>query len=319
VDRKRLIRLARRLKLLNEELSPKEQKSLSKIVSLWMRAVGQITEGRAAVAAGAPNAHAARLDPEGDYASDIALVAKLVDFVRGAEPADFFLVKDLLSTAVSYLPIDGTLPRTQGEYHAFRLIQRWLFELRRGTRPGLQTNGLIWRGRPFFMTDDLLQALLAESTNLRPDAKRQKWAQFTCSVTRVAQCLSEGIEIRSLIGKLVGSIDESSTAIYLYYDEPGAHVRPHVDGDRFSINMNLMLHHSGSGSAPSDLVLYPMDGAPERVRLGPGELVLMYADCVVHTRTPVSVGEIVRNLAMGFQPSHEMRRSANDPELIFAL
>lgn len=305
MDRRRLIRLARRLKLLNEELPPKEQESISEIVNLWVHGVRQISHEGAA----APEAATIANGEPIDRVDDSILIEKLVEFVSGAETPDFFLIKDLLSTAVSALPVDGTLPSTRAHFHAFRVIQRCLFELRRPARPALRKNGIIWRGRPRFMTDDLLHALLAEAASLRPGASRQRWGQFTCSKTKVAQRLSEKLEVRSMIRDLVGDIEDLSTAIYLYYDEPGAHVRPHLDGDEFGINMNLMLHHSGGTPATSDLVVYPADGFPERIRMAPGELVLMYADCVVHTRSPVSTGEIVQNLAMGFQPSHEIRRS----------
>jgi hypothetical protein len=310
MDRRRLIRLARRLKRLSDELPPKEQKAVSEIVALWVRAVRRMSHEGAAAPEGGLQAEAGPLDPvDADAAGDSALVERLVDLVRGADPVDFFLMKDQLSMAASALPVDGTLPRTPSDLHAFRVIQRWLFELCRAGRPGLRKDGIIWRGRPRFMTDDLLQALLAEAADLRPGASRQRWGQFTCSKTKVAQSLSEGADVRSMIRDLAGSIEGVSTAIYLYYDEPGAHVRPHVDGDKFSINMNVMLDHSSRTDATSDLVVYPVDGAPERLRMTPGELVLMYADCIVHTRSPVSAGEIVQNLAMGFQLSNEIRRS----------
>src|SRR5690606_22409092 len=77
------------------------------------------------------------------------------------DTAAFFQLKELLGIAAGGIPNNGTLPTEPGLLGGFRLAQAALYELRQG-RKNLREDGILYKGRPAFMTDDLLQAMQRE-------------------------------------------------------------------------------------------------------------------------------------------------------------
>jgi hypothetical protein len=154
--------------------------------------------------------------------------------------------------------------------------------------------GLIWRGRPDFVG---LQELILEAEAWRVGA----------TVLDDGQCSSHGgpravawAYSDELLAMVPANITEISHC-FLYYDTEGAHIKPHVDIEHFSINAILMLVHSAQLRRTSQLVLYPPDAEPERIFLEPGEMIIMHASRLRHERTPVSKGEVVRLISVGMR------------------
>ncbi|MEO8181036.1 MAG: hypothetical protein ABI895_19545 [Deltaproteobacteria bacterium] len=238
-----------------------------------------------------------------------SLSSKLLDKFDLADPEQFFALKNLLGITVSGLPGDASLPTDPGELRSFRIAQECLFQLRKGgPRPRLTPDGIIWKGRPAFMTDGLLQSLQEEMEVERPAAIIQRWGQLVSAGGPIAQGLAQSPETRRFVEELVGPVAKVGIASCLFYDSPGASIKPHVDTDVFSVNANFMIRHGGSGATTSQLWTYPVGGQPHPIPLEPGEMVLMYADCVVHARTPLSAGETVRTITVGFQPCQEVHQ-----------
>lgn len=236
-----------------------------------------------------------------------SLSAKLLDKFDLSDPDQFFALKNLLGITVSGLPGDATLPTEPAELRSFRVAQECLYALRRG-RPRLAPDGIIWKGRPHFVDDELLRALQHEMEQERPAAIIQRWGQFVSAGGPIAQGLAQSAEMRRFVEDLVGRVAKVGIASCLFYDSAGAYIRPHVDTDVFSVNANLMIDHVASGRRCSQLWTYPVGGEPKPVPLEPGELVLMYADCVVHARSPLAEGEAVRTITVGFQPTSEVHQ-----------
>jgi hypothetical protein len=97
-------------------------------------------------------------------------------------------------------------------------------------------------------------------------------------------------------------VSPSEDANYLYYEQPGAGIEPHIDRSEFAAQILIMIEHYGFSQHRSRLAVFP-DG-PQRpvfVPLEPGELVLFRAAEVVHGRTPVGSGEVARLLGIGFR------------------
>lgn len=246
--------------------------------------------------------------PDGSAAMD-NLADKLLDLIEPGDADDFFALKNLLSIAASALPVNGTLPSDDKQLTAFRLVQDCLYRLRRPLRPRLTLDGVLWHGRPAFVTDAVLRSLTDDARLARRVAQRQKWGQFISPGGPVVAAFTKCDELRTFIENLVGDVDEFGVASCLYYDEIDAHIRPHVDTDNFCVNANLMLEHESFGRRTSNLIVYPVGGQPKQIALKPGEMVVMYADCIVHTRTPVSDGERVMNITFGYKPKSEVHES----------
>ena len=240
------------------------------------------------------------------------LLDKLIGLIDEEDEQSFFALKNLLSIAASALPTDGSLPRNPKECAAFRHVQRCLYELRKSSRPRLSSDGILWRGRPDFVTDGMLGALVDEVEQWRPRAEIQKWGQYISPGGERVKSFANSVHLRTLVTDLCGEMEDQNYPSCLYYDSEGAHIKPHVDTDNFCVNVNLMLRHSSSGKRDSALVIYPYDDDPKTIVLEPGEILIMYADCVVHTRTPVARDEVIRNITFGYRPRNEIHQLQSD-------
>jgi hypothetical protein len=161
-------------------------------------------------------------------------------------------------------------------------------------------SGILWRGTPPWMTSELLAALQSEALDKREDALRYE-RQYLSPGASVASSLAVSPEFTQLARDVAGDVFPTGVASYLYYDAEGLGIAPHVDTEAFALNAILMLAHTAVAERKSHLVVYPANGGePERIFLEPGELALLFADAVVHGRTPVAAGEVVHVLTIGF-------------------
>ncbi len=224
---------------------------------------------------------------------------KLADLSRSMTPAERAGLKVLLGSATAELLRVGR--GTGGGVDAEALsasvssIKRMQPHAHR-----VPPNGVVYRGRPGFLTDALLADLRAESDALRGTAVRFH-DHLVVSGAPVARSVGFSPELSQLVSPLAGPVRPTSKANYLYYDEPGLGIDPHVDNEEFSLNAILMLRHEYT-ARPSALVLFPLGSPSERVYLRPGEMIVMFADSIVHSRERVAAGERVGIVAFGFSP-----------------
>lgn len=224
---------------------------------------------------------------------------KLAELSRSMTPAERAGLKVLLGSAAAELMRGGRVPGGGAGAEALSAsvasIKRMQPHWHR-----VPPNGVVYRGRPGFLTDALLADLRAESDALRGTAVRFH-DHLVVSGAPLARSVGFSPELRELVSPLAGPVHPTSKANYLYYDEPGLGIDPHVDNEEFSLNAILMLRHECTAS-PSALVLFPLDSPPKKIHLRPGEMIVMFADSIVHSRERVAAGERVGIAAFGFSP-----------------
>jgi hypothetical protein len=168
-------------------------------------------------------------------------------------------------------------------------------------RDWITPTGIAWRGRPSFITDEILRQMQEESAALRGHAERFD-EYFVVPAGPTARAIAASDEFRELVSKHSGGpVVSTGKTNYAYYDEVGLGIDPHIDTDEYPINTILLLEHRFQAE-PSHLVLYPKGLPPQRILLEPGEIVIFFADSVVHQRERMKEGEVLRIAAFGFDP-----------------
>lgn len=164
-------------------------------------------------------------------------------------------------------------------------------------------HGLQYRGRPEFLTDELLAQLQQDARDIAERAVPFD-EHYLGYGSAAADALSTSEELSTFLADIVPSAVPTGVASLLYYRDEGQGIRPHVDTDIFSLNVLLMLDHEyPSGlEQPSALQMHYADGTVERVQLEPGELVVFLAGTQAHSRSPIVQGEHVTILTLGFMP-----------------
>lgn len=160
-------------------------------------------------------------------------------------------------------------------------------------------DGVYFRGRPPWLTDEMLAALQAEAVAMRRSALKIH-TQFFGELGSVARAFMRSPELSALVRGHVPDATSSDKANYRYYDYPGCHISPHYDDTDYELSTLLMLEHTCAGPKRSALVLFPTGPAPIRVFLEPGEMIIFHARGVIHGRSPVGADETVCNLGVGF-------------------
>ncbi|HEX8614127.1 MAG TPA: hypothetical protein VF800_22855 [Telluria sp.] len=178
-----------------------------------------------------------------------------------------------------------------------------LAETLRNLTPNAQTipvNGIAYRGRPDWLTPDLLGKLQQEAEH-RQELPLDRIDHYLGCGGRHADVLSVSPEILAFVGAQVGSVAPTGIASYMYYDRAGLGIRPHVDTEVFSVNMMLMLRHDHAPDVErSATVVFPAYCSAEFYRLEVGEVMLMHGSSVIHTRSLVQPGERIHLLTLGF-------------------
>jgi hypothetical protein len=235
----------------------------------------------------------------GNHLSD--QLRSLNEKLSEAEQANFKL---LLGLAAGGLAPDFAQPPGQEQQAAFDTVSATLARLQPyGDR--ISPDGVAFRGRPALMSDEMLASLQAEARDLRPSALRFDEHFLGCGAP-IANKLATSDELVSLVREHAGEVSPTGIASFLYYDEPGQGIDPHIDTDIFSLNVLLMLDHqrpAGMGSGPgSVLVMFPPHAEPQQLDLEPGEMVIFFAGSIAHGRKRIAEGESVSILTFGFQP-----------------
>ena len=231
-----------------------------------------------------------------------ALVASMLDLastLKGPERASF--IAKMVNTARRISP-HGEFPTDPRKYQLFRTALRVLGQVQ--GHPRMTPNGVLYRGRPSFVTDELLAGLLHEArTDARQRAIWQRGHLLGVGGT-LGEQIANGDALRGLVEELAGPVDATGVVSYLFYEEEGSGIPAHVDTEVFSINVNLILHRSHTGTQTSRLFLYHTDGrTKEEMFLQPGEMIITFGDSVFHGRTKLSAGEVITNFTVGFQPT----------------
>ncbi|MCH5716676.1 hypothetical protein [Niabella hibiscisoli] len=165
----------------------------------------------------------------------------------------------------------------------------------------IPADGILYQGFPAWLNEELLQKVITEGEGRRLEPLEQIDHFLGCGGL-IADELSVSAELLMFIQNLVPVVvSPTGIASYIYYDQEGAGIRPHVDTDVFSLNLILMLKHEVSSSyMPSATIVFPAFMEPQSFRLKVGEVLIMYGGNVIHTRSRIAPGEIVHLLTIGF-------------------
>lgn len=168
--------------------------------------------------------------------------------------------------------------------------------------PGVD-DGVFYLGRPGFLSDACLERLRDEAEAARPGARRFL-KEFYAGVGPAGRAFSASPDLRELVARQAADAVPTESASYLYYDEPGSELAPHVDTETFALNVLMNLVHEHGAVRESAFLLFPHGPDPHRVFLEPGMLILFHAAAVVHARsaTSAAAGERVWNIGVGFAP-----------------
>jgi hypothetical protein len=160
---------------------------------------------------------------------------------------------------------------------------------------------VLYAGRPSWLGSGLLDDLAAEADALRGTALENRQHQYGARAGARALEFAASRDMTELITQYDSPGRVCGESTYLYYEREGAGIAPHIDRPEFSVQVLLMLRHTGYGANRSALAVFP-DGPGSAVffRLEPGELVLFRAASVVHGRTATAGEEFVNLLGLGY-------------------
>jgi hypothetical protein len=232
--------------------------------------------------------------------TEVDLPERLRLFSDKLTPAERANFKLLLGLAAGGLAPDFKRPEHASQANAFDVVSDSLVKMQPYSAR-VANNGVAYRGRPTFLDDDLLSALQGEAAELRASAIRFDEHFLGCGAP-LANKLSLSSELSDVVRAHAGDVQSTGVASFLYYDEPGQGIDPHIDTDIFSLNVLLMLSHRRQKVGNSCLVLLPPRSEPERLDLEEGEMVIFFAGSVAHGRERVVNGEAITVLTFGFHP-----------------
>ena len=169
--------------------------------------------------------------------------------------------------------------------------------------------GIAYRGRPDFITDDMLEKLIIESEYFRsvarPNLDQYIYQVETPNNSTISETLAESKELHDFVCKYAGPVLKSYVTSYLYYNIKGQCSRPHIDNAFTSITVMLGLKQDiKSGYSPklSSSFIYWPGKRPLEYRLLPGEVSIFFGACALHGRTTLEDGESTSLLLMSFRP-----------------
>jgi hypothetical protein len=176
---------------------------------------------------------------------------------------------------------------------------------------GARGHGLVWKGRPPWMTDALLVALRDESASFRALATAGPGGlHWFTGAGPLARAWAESAMVRDFVEAKLGEELGPACSNFNYYDRAGDAAYPHVDEPEFGLNVLLMLEHVHDGTPSSALWLYPVGQDPIRIDLVPGELVVFHARSTVHERSALGDHERVRIVSAGFSWPQEQEEES---------
>jgi hypothetical protein len=220
-----------------------------------------------------------------------SLVEKICALAESLDDKELARYRLMLGVAAGGLAPHGNVPSDLEKVQAFKTILQCLARI--------QKTGIAYRGRPPFLTDDLLSRLQTESAQMRKVAEKADRYLFTSSGP-IAQELADGLALNQFINEVCPGLIPTGTSSYIYYEGKDAGLDPHIDSDSYSVNVILILEHTSPESG-SRLITFRPDGSADRLQLAKGEGVVLYAGGTVHAREDLADGESVSLLTIGFQ------------------
>jgi hypothetical protein len=230
-----------------------------------------------------------------DHSTLVDKLSELSAELSGAEREN---LKFLLSMAAGGLLSGHASGGSDAVRQSALRAAQYSLPLLHGTNRQQFRTGVVFRGRAPFFTDRDIEFLDRESRNHRRSADRFH-DHYVASGAPLARELSLSQDIDDFLVPLVGPVLPTFKANYLYYDEPGLGIDPHVDKDEFSLNILTMLEHSPERH--SELILHPPDEEPLHIQLAVGESLVFFADSVTHQRTRTVAGETIRLVSFGYR------------------
>ncbi len=217
-------------------------------------------------------------------------------------PAEQAGLKLILGLAASGLAPEFNEPRGGDVNNAFGAVTATLARMQPYSAR-IPANGIVYRGRSSILSDEVLTALQKEALELRHSAQPYEEHFLGCGAP-LANQLATSSELVDLVTEHAGPVEPTGVASFLYYDEAGQGIDPHIDTEVFALNVLTMLRHEvPEGQATeSTLFMFPPNADPEPVNLTPGETVIFFAGSVAHGRTRIKEGESVSILTFGFKP-----------------
>lgn len=209
--------------------------------------------------------------------------------------------KQLLAMAANGLALGGHPPEANSKAEAFKAVLHGLTLI--------QPNGVVWKGCPDFITDDLLAQLQEESAQSRTTAIRHE-RHFLGYGGPVADKLAVSKPLIDLARQQADTMTPTGIARYIFYDQEGCGLSPRIDTEIFTLSAILMLRHEYATSPPSHLVVYSLDEVPQRILLNSGEMLLLFAGSTVQAYESVKKGEIVNLLWIQFHPTTRFSQAA---------
>lgn len=222
---------------------------------------------------------------------------RLADLHRGLSPAEQANLKLILGLSAGHLVPAQDSKSKDGRFavaEALELLCPYDVEDPRGAQ---------FRGRPEFLTEDVLGSLVAESAQVGATAVPFDEHYLGCGGP-IADKLAVSEELTALVRSVVPHAEPTGIASYLFYRDAGQGIIPHIDTDIFSLNVLMMLKHDypSDNPKPSALYMHFPDGSEERLQLKSGEVVIFLAGTQAHSRTPIVEDESVTILTFGFMP-----------------
>ena len=167
----------------------------------------------------------------------------------------------------------------------------------------LHGGGVRALGRLPFVGDDRLALLVAEARAQMPE--HSGGARRTVGNAGDAlAALAVSRELREAVSAALGfAVVPTYDAVY-EYDPPGSRVRTHVDARDFEIVVHLLLEQASTRGDGGESVLVahrPGAESPERLRLRPGESVVLRGRGTLHCWEPLGPDERRSLTAIGFQ------------------
>ena len=232
----------------------------------------------------------------------IDLADKLKAFNNGLSEPEKANFKLILGLSAGGLITDMRRPEKLDEAVAIDTVTETLSKLQPYSNR-ISKNGIAYKGRPQFVTDQLLKDLQEEALSIRGAAIRFDEHFLGCGAP-IANELAVSKELVDFVQVHTGKVKPTGVASFLFYDEEGQGIDPHIDTDIFSLNVLLMLSHEESRNPNHDsaLFVFPPGERPEKINLLPGEIVIMFAGSIAHGRQRMKRGESVSILTFGFHP-----------------
>jgi hypothetical protein len=166
--------------------------------------------------------------------------------------------------------------------------------------------GLAYRGRPTWMTEQLLRDLQDEADHFAPSAYMNAYQQ----IARVdsdhddtaCERFARSGQLVALVRAHAGNCVPLHITSYLYYDCPQQFCEPHTDTQLIPISVLVELRHEWTSAPRSRTVSY----WPHQARLEhlgePGEISVFFGSHALHGRTAPGPGERIQALLMSFGP-----------------